>query len=413
MEGRLSFTSHQTYAFPRSSLLCLPFSPFRRQPAFSLLILSLIFSQFKSERSSRRYIWRSRAEPYFKCTPFPGLTMSGYGSPDDGHGEAPFTASNISELTGEQLQALRKDQLAGLLAAFAKGSFSNGVDSAHPGESKPLWHMDTFTKPAPAPLDFHTWRRGVNEWLFAHSTMRDDLKLHYIRGALQGAAAHELRRLELRVSQQEAFSPESLLKLLESHYIPKGTREQARNDLRRWRATKGDLTASLNKFLDLVTLAGIDPAGADGWEDYLLQGLPYDIQREARAKGCESIREYYDCVLSIVQEVQVFHQQNKLDSRDAALDREEFILPGHRGTINSKTTRGDQQVASTKDKTNQWCAVHQVHSHNTKQCRAYLRQKEKEPNQSEERLIELAKRQLKPQSDRRPNANFRPQKGTL
>jgi len=157
--------------------------------------------------------------------------MASYGTPEDNRGSsAPPTsaAAGIQDLSAEQLQRLTKDQLAGLLTAFAKTASTTEGEGRSDGsrDQRPHWSLELFTRSAPAPLDFHTWRRGVEERLQAHAAMRDDLKVHYIRGALQGQASHELRRLELRLGQYEIYTPSGLLEQLEYHYIPPGTREQ-------------------------------------------------------------------------------------------------------------------------------------------------------------------------------------------
>jgi len=307
--------------------------------------------------------------------------MASYGTPGGGGAETPTPeGAELPELSGEQLQQLRKDQLASLLAAFAKGSASTNGGADGGSGPRVKWALENFDKPAPAPLDFHIWRRSVQEWLSAHPHMDDVTHLHHIRGALRGEAAKELRRLELQFGPEEPLTSERLLSSLSEFYIPFGTSEQARQDMRQWRAKPGAVVASLNQFMDLTTLAGVNPSESNGWEDYLLQGLPYDLQRRVRDDKASSIRYYYNRAWRAVQEVQALQKQSKLPRAEATLNLEDFVQPAKSPTL-GQTTDGKSRASShssgssggaslSSGQRSPWCSYHQEFGHPTKQCRA-------------------------------------------
>jgi len=337
----------------------------------------------------------------------------------------------IAELSPEQLQNLRKDQLAALLSAFVKGHSDSSAGGASPGDARPTWELDNFSsrpEEAGATLDFLVWKDQVERWLRDHAERSESLKLARVRGALKGEASHEFSRLASGVvSDKELQTCEGLLAALESAYVPEDTREKAVQRLQRWTYSRSDIIGSAKVFLDDLRLAGVCPdLEGQVWGDVFLAGFPLDFQERMTRFGKGSVSYYYRRLREIVSEQTYRKERCRLPPDEASLTVEQ--VGGAVKSINQQSRRSLEGQASrsqhndfqrrnkgesaARDPSHRttWCRYHGSSSHNTHDC-TLLNKDAARLGRSAALLVRDAERRRAAGSSR-TSANFRPSTGT-
>lgn len=329
----------------------------------------------------------------------------------------------LHELSPEQLQSLRKDQLSALIAAFARTA-STSADTT----SKPIWELEDFSATPgdqDAPLRFLIWQDQAHQWLTDHEHLPVALKLSRLRGSLKSEAQVEFNRLQNGIANQKDMeTPYGLLDALRWSFVPGDTKEKALNRLHKWVFDKLDVLGSARRFLDDLRLAGIRADDeTDFWAETFLSGLPLDIQERLTRNGKTTVAEYYARLQRLMAEQTYRKERCRLSQEDSAITLEQLgaykresksyrASYGSQGVSLGKPSGAQRPVvkganSSSKGKTfsqDPWCRYHRAYGHSTGTCKALEKQAWKQNKKPGELLAEI--------ETTKKSRNFRSQIGT-